>query len=209
MRRSETLRKIIHMLFSLLLVVPLLLRDYVEPGILYGAALAFGGVVYSMQVRGPPEWLRASMQLPQIRHLEVILESFERLVSMVERDYERRSGWLGLISGLIGGSSSYFIFGPRVIYGVIGLLLVDGISTIVGMNLGVRKIPFTNKTFEGTLAGFLSFLIALVFITGDLLVSLIVASASSLAELYGIEDNVAVPLTASALAYLMALPPIL
>ncbi|MCS7103699.1 MAG: hypothetical protein NZ992_07470, partial [Candidatus Korarchaeum sp.] len=167
-----------------------------------------GGVVYSMQVKGPPEWLRTSMQLPQIRHIETILESFERLVSMVERDYERRSGWLGLISGLIGGSSSYFIFGPHVTYGVLGLFLVDGISTIVGMNFGSKRVPFTAKTVEGTLAGFLSFLIALALITGDFLNALIVASVSSLAELYGIEDNITVPLTSSALAYLMVLPPL-
>ncbi len=206
MKKPETLRKLIHMLFSLLLASPLLLRDYVEPGIVYGAALALGGLVYSMQVKGPPDWLRTSMQLPQIRHLETIIESFERLVSMVERDYERRSGWLGLISGLIGGASSYFIFGPHVIYGVLGLFLVDGTSTIVGMNIGVREIPFTNKTAEGTLAGFLSFLIALVFVTRDLLASLIMASATALAELYGIEDNVTVPLVASAVAHMMALP---
>ncbi|MEM2811253.1 MAG: hypothetical protein QW187_05420 [Candidatus Korarchaeum sp.] len=208
MRESETLRKIIHMLFSLLLVIPLILRDYIEPGIIYGAALAFGGVIYSMQVKGPPEWLRASMQLPQIKQLESLIESFERLVSMVERDYERRSGWLGLMSGLIGGASSYFIFGFHVIYGVLGLLLVDGISTIVGMNIGVIKVPFTNKTVEGTLAGFLSFSVALTIITGNFSSSLIVASASSLAELYGIEDNITVPLVASALAYLVA-PPLL
>ncbi|MEM3371224.1 MAG: hypothetical protein QXO55_01230 [Candidatus Korarchaeum sp.] len=208
MRESETLRKIIHMSFSLLLVIPLILRDYIEPGIIYGAALAFGGVIYSMQVKGPPEWLRASMQLPQIKQLESLIESFERLVSMVERDYERRSGWLGLMSGLIGGASSYFIFGFHVIYGVLGLLLVDGISTIVGMNIGVIKVPFTNKTVEGTLAGFLSFSVALTIITGNFSSSLIVASASSLAELYGIEDNITVPLVASALAYLVA-PPLL
>lgn len=208
MRESETLRKIIHMLFSLLLVIPLIFRDYIEPGIIYGAALAFGGVIYSMQVKGPPEWLRASMQLPQIKQLESLIESFERLVSMVERDYERRSGWLGLMSGLIGGASSYFIFGFHVIYGVLGLLLVDGISTIVGMNIGVIKVPFTNKTVEGTLAGFLSFSVALTIITGNFSSSLIVASVSSLAELYGIEDNITVPLVASALAYLVA-PPLL
>ncbi|MEM4580948.1 MAG: hypothetical protein QW092_01135, partial [Candidatus Korarchaeum sp.] len=159
-------------------------------------------------VKGPPEWLRASMQLPQIKQLESLIESFERLVSMVERDYERRSGWLGLMSGLIGGASSYFIFGFHVIYGVLGLLLVDGISTIVGMNIGVIKVPFTNKTVEGTLAGFLSFSVALTIITGNFSSSLIVASASSLAELYGIEDNITVPLVASALAYLIA-PPLL
>lgn len=206
MRESETLRKIIHMILSLLLAAPLLLEDYIEPGIIYGAALAFGGVVYSMQVKGPPEWLRTSMQLPQIKQLESLLESFERLVSMVERDYERRSGWLGLMSGLIGGASSYFIFEYYVIYGVLGLFLVDGTSTIVGMNIGAIKVPFTNKTVEGTLAGFLSFSIALALITGNFFGSLIVASASSLAELYGIEDNIAVPLVASALAYLTSLP---
>lgn len=209
MRVEETLRKVIHMTFSLLLAAPLLLSSFIEPKVLYGAALAIGGIIYSMQVKGIPSWLRSSMQLPQIRQLESILESFERLINMVERDYERRSGWLGMISGLLGGTSSYFIFGPLAVYGILSLALVDGISTIVGMNVGRRKIPFSSKTIEGTLSGLLSFWLILFLLTGDASSSLVVAISSSISELYSLEDNIVVPLVASAFSYLMGLPPLL
>jgi dolichol kinase len=203
---GETIRKLIHVVFSLLLAIPLLLKDYIEPGAVYGAALAIGGIIYSTQVKGLPEWLKASMQIPQVRHLEVVIESFEKLIRMVERDYERRSGWLGMMSGLVGGASSYFIFGPSMIYGVLALVFVDGISAIFGMNFGRRIIPFSNKTIEGTLSGFLSFYIISILMTGRLLESLILAALSSVAELYGIEDNIAVPIVASATSYFLSLP---
>jgi dolichol kinase len=135
-----------------------------------------------------------------------VIESFEKLIRMVERDYERRSGWLGMMSGLVGGASSYFIFGPSMIYGVLALVFVDGISAIFGMNFGRRIIPFSNKTIEGTLSGFLSFYIISILITGRLLESLILAALSSVAELYGIEDNIAVPIVASATSYFLSLP---
>lgn len=206
MRPGETVRKIIHMIFSLLLSVPLMLSGFIDPGIIYGVILAIGGTVYSVQVKGIPSWLRAGMQLPQMRQIESVIESFEKLINMVERDYERRSGWLGLISGLIGGTSSYFIFGRHVIYGLLGLALVDGISTIVGMNMGIKKIPFSDKTIEGTVSGFLSFLVVLSLLTSDLTGSLMVAIFSSLTELYGIEDNITVPIVASASSYLIGMP---
>ncbi|ACB07907.1 phosphatidate cytidylyltransferase [Candidatus Korarchaeum cryptofilum] len=203
---GETIRKLIHVIFSLLLAIPLFLKGYIEPGIVYGAALALGGIIYSTQVKGLPEWLKASMQIPQVRHLEAMVESFEKLISMVERDYERRSGWLGMMSGLIGGASSYFIFGHHMIYGVLALVFVDGISAIFGMNFGRRGVPFSNKTIEGTLSGFLSFYIILIPITGKLIESLILAAASSISELYGIEDNISVPIVASAVSYFLGLP---
>ncbi len=203
---GETIRKLIHMIFSLLLAIPLFLKDYVEPGVIYGVALALGGIIYSTQVKGLPEWLKASMQIPQVRHLEVMVESFERLIRMVERDYERRSGWLGMMSGLVGGASSYFVFGPFMIYGVLALIFVDGISAIFGMNFGRRGIPFSNKTVEGTISGFSSFYIILILITGRLIESLILAAISSISELYGIEDNISVPIVTSAASYLLSLP---
>ncbi len=203
---GETIRKLIHMIFSLLLAIPLFLKDYVEPGVIYGVALALGGIIYSTQVKGLPEWLKASMQIPQVRHLEVMVESFERLIRMVERDYERRSGWLGMMSGLVGGASSYFVFGPFMIYGVLALIFVDGISAIFGMNFGRRGIPFSNKTVEGTISGFSSFYIILILVTGRLIESLILAAISSISELYGIEDNISVPIVTSAASYLLSLP---
>ncbi len=208
-RRNELLRKLIHIAFSSLLLAPLVLREMVDPGLVYAAAVAVGGWIYSVQVRGPPQWLRAGMQIPQPKGVEIVLESFNKLVSLVERDYERRAGWLGALSGLIGVSSSYFLFGRFTSYGIFALILTDGLSSIFGISLGRTKIPMSDGTLEGTLAGFLSYLIFLFLASGDPLLAFLIALSSTLAELYGGEDNISVPLVSALVAFLSGAPPLI
>ncbi len=209
MKVNEILRKLIHIAFSALLLVPIMLSPFLSPVVVYAAALAIGGWVYSMQVKGPPQWLRAGMQIPQPKGVEIVLDSFNRLVNLVERDYERRAGWLGALSGLIGVSSTYFLFGPLAVYGIIALILTDGFSSIVGISIGKTRLPMSDGTVEGTLAGFLSYLTALAYLTGDLYLSVIVATSSSIAELYGGEDNIAVPVVSTLVAFLSGAPHLL
>ncbi|MCD6348174.1 MAG: hypothetical protein J7L91_00930, partial [Candidatus Korarchaeota archaeon] len=143
MKVNEILRKLIHIAFSALLLVPVMLSPFLSPVVVYAAALAIGGWVYSIQVKGPPQWLRAGMQIPQPKGVETVLDSFNRLVNLVERDYERRAGWLGTLSGLIGVSSTYFLFGPLAVYGIIALILTDGFSSIVGISIGKTRLPMS------------------------------------------------------------------
>ncbi len=209
MRINEVLRKLIHIAFSSVLLIPLLFSSLIDPAITYAAALALGGWIYSMQVKGPPQWLKASMQIPQPRGMEVVLESFNHLVHLVERDYERRAGWLGALSGLIGVTSTYFLFGSLTFYGILALILTDGISSIVGILLGKARIPLSDGTVEGTLAGFLSYCGALVYLTGDLQLAISIATTSSIAELYGGEDNISVPIVSTLVAFLLGAPVLL
>ncbi len=207
-RRNELLRKLIHILFSSVLLIPMIVGDFLDPGLVYAVALAVGGWIYSVQVKGPPQWLRAGMQIPQPRGVEIVLDSFNRLVSLVERDYERRAGWLGALSGLVGVTSSYFLFGPLASYGIFALILTDGLSSIVGISLGRIRVPMADGTLEGTTAGLLSYLALLTFLTGDPYLSALVAVSASIAELYGGEDNIAVPIVSTLVAFLSGAPPL-
>ncbi len=208
MKINEILRKLIHISFSVVLLIPLILPPLIDPAVIYAGALALGGWIYSMQVRGPPQWLKTGMQIPQPRGIEVVLDSFNHLVRLVERDYERRAGWLGALSGLIGVSSTYFLFGILAFYGILALILTDGISSIVGILLGKIRIPLSDGTVEGTLAGFLSYYAALMYLTGNPQLALIIAIASSIAELYGGEDNISVPIVSTLTAFLLGAPSI-
>ena len=178
----------------------------IDPGVIYASALAVGGWVYAVQVRGPPRWLEMGLQAPQPKEVRLILESFNRLIEQVERDYERRAGWLGALSGLIGVTSAYFLFGALAAYGILGLILTDGLSSIFGISLGRRRIPMTDATVEGTVAGFISYALVLVVITRDPTISILIPAASSIAELYVGEDNITVPLAASLAAALTGAP---
>ncbi|MDK2384455.1 MAG: hypothetical protein QI199_06590 [Candidatus Korarchaeota archaeon] len=207
-KRNELLRKAIHILFSSILLAPMMVEDLIDPKLVYAAALAVGGWIYSVQVKGLPQWLRAGMQIPQPKGMEIVLESFNRLVSLVERDYERRAGWLGALSGLIGVSSSYFLFGSLASYGIFALILTDGLSSMVGISVGRIKIPMADGTLEGTAAGLISYLALLVGLTGDPFLAGLVAISSSVVELYGGEDNIAVPIVSSLVAFLSGAPPL-
>ncbi len=208
MKINEILRKLIHIAFSAVLLIPLALSPLIDPAIIYASALALGGWIYSMQVKGPPQWLKTSMQIPQPKGIEVVLDSFNHLVRLVERDYERRAGWLGALSGLIGVSSTYFLFGLLAFYGILALILTDGVSSIVGILLGRTRIPLSDGTVEGTLAGFISYYAVLAYLTGAPQLALIIATASSIAELYGGEDNISVPVVSTLIAFLLGAPPI-
>ncbi len=207
-KRNELLRKAIHILFSSILLAPMMFGDLIDPKLVYAAALAVGGWIYSVQVKGLPQWLRSGMQIPQPKGVEIVLESFNRLVSLVERDYERRAGWLGALSGLIGVSSSYFLFGSLASYGIFALILTDGLSSIVGISVGRVKIPMADGTVEGTAAGLISYLALLVSLTGDPYLAALVSISSSVAELYGGEDNIAVPIVSTLVAFLSGAPPL-
>jgi len=184
----------------------MLIGSIFDPSLIYAGILAMGGWIYSIQVRGRPRWLEAAMQIPQPRGIDTVLESFNRLINLVERDYERRAGWLGALSGLVGVSSSYFLFGNLASYGVLALILTDGLSSIVGLSMGRTKVPLADGTIEGTLAGFLSYFLLLLCFISDPYIAFLVALSSSIAELYGGEDNIAVPLAATLVAFLFNAP---
>jgi len=208
-KKNELLRKVIHILFSSVLLAPMMVMDLVDPKLVYAVALAVGGWIYSVQVKGPPQWLKAGMQIPQPKGVEIVLDSFNRLVNLVERDYERRAGWLGALSGLIGVSSSYFLFGSLASYGIFALITTDGLSSIVGISIGRIKIPMADGTVEGTAAGLISYLILLQCLIGDPYLAALIAVSSSVAELYGGEDNIAVPLVSTLVAFLSGAPPLI
>ncbi len=202
---SEVLRKIIHMVFSFLLLTPILIRDFLSPVVSYGILLLVAGWIYSVQVRGPPEWLNTFPLKQQIKGVDYILDQFNRYVSMVERDYEKRAGWLGVLAGIIGAVSSYLIFPETSFYGITSLALVDGFSSLVGKPLGRTRLPLTDGTLEGTLAGLLAYLTFLLLIGTPFISSLTISLAGVVAELYGGEDNVSIPVFTSAVAGLLHL----
>ncbi len=205
---SEILRKVIHIVFAFLLLIPQLLSELLDPMISYGLLLMIAGWIYSIQVKGPPEWLHTFPQWikqPQLKGVDFLLEQFYKYISMVERDYEKRAGWLGVLAGVIGVVSSYALFLQASFFGITALALVDGVSSIAGRLVGRTKIPLSDGTLEGALAGALSYLAFLMALGFNPLDSLVVSVAASLAELYGGEDNVSVPILASAVASLLHL----
>ena len=199
--KAEIMRKLVHMALSALMFLPYplsFLFNY-DPVGAYGLIMMSSAWLYAVRAKGVPEELK---RIIKVEGVDKIALQFISSLESLERDYERRAGWIGLLTGVIGIGSSYIIFRDCFIAGVLAMIFVDGISAIVGISIGRRRIPLSKGTLEGTLAGFLSYFLVMIFVI-DPIKSLIIAFFTSTAELYGIEDNISVPIVSSLLFLLL------
>ncbi|MGC9104079.1 MAG: hypothetical protein ACP5JF_04710 [Candidatus Methanodesulfokora sp.] len=201
--KAEILRKLVHMALSALMFAPFLLSSILkyDPVSAYGLIIVASAWVYAVRAKGIPKELGQMIKRVRIERMDRLASQFAVSIERLERDYERRAGWIGLLTGVIGIGGSYIVFRDCFIAGVLAMIFVDGISAIVGMSIG-RRIPLSKGTVEGTLAGFLSYFIAMTFITNPVK-SATIALLTSAAELYGIEDNLSVPMVSSLLLFLL------
>ncbi|MGB9631160.1 MAG: hypothetical protein ACPL09_04180 [Candidatus Methanodesulfokora sp.] len=202
--KAEILRKLVHMALSALMFAPFLLSSILkyDPVSAYGLIIVASAWVYAVRAKGIPKELGQMIKRVRIEGMDRLASQFAVSIERLERDYERRAGWIGLLTGVIGIGGSYIVFRDCFIAGVLAMIFVDGISAIVGMSIGRRRIPLSKGTVEGTLAGFLSYFIAMTFITNPVK-SATIALLTSAAELYGIEDNLSVPMVSSLLLFLL------
>ncbi|WP_054849772.1 hypothetical protein [Vulcanisaeta sp. JCM 14467] len=96
--------------------------------------------------------------------------------------------------------------GNYVIYGIISVIVYDTMSAIGGVLLGRVKLPFSNATMEGMLVGMASLAIVLFLFTNQLIGTFAITVVAALAEAYGFEDNLAIPVTTSLMAMALRLP---
>ncbi len=209
--RPEIIRKMIHMLFSIVMYLPLQISYFIkiDPVQFYAVVVAIVTWIYALKVKGPPPGIDLDEMRRKLREsgeqfkiIDKAISSVEQLIGDIERDYEKKSGWIGLLSGAIGISVSYILFGDLFIVGILALAVLDGIAAIVGISYGKNRIPFSHGTLEGTLSGALSYFLSLLLITSPLNAAIITITAS-IAELYGIEDNITVPITATATNFIL------
>ncbi len=110
----------------------------------------------------------------------------------------------GTINFFLGAYACLVLFGPYTAFvSVLILSFLDSFSTVCGMAFGRVRIR-GKKTFEGTLAGFLSALaVSSLFLPVQ--TTLPACAASSLTELYSpVDDNILIPLVAGTVLTLTA-----
>ena len=226
-------RKLIHLLLSILLIVPLVVgleEPYIE--IYYTVLLIGSSFLYIYQVKKPLisvvirstlEDARNNVRLNILRVAEMLnmttvkellvsmdkLEyTFSEFIKSVERDYERKWGYLGVLMGMVGVYASYVMVNTYAYYGVLALMFYDTFSALFGSLIGRTRMPYSNTTIEGIVMGALVFslvvgiLVGLNYLTWLYLVGIVLGVVES----YSGEDNLAIPVTASILAYLLRFP---
>ncbi|WP_054854714.1 hypothetical protein [Vulcanisaeta sp. JCM 16161] len=230
--KAMALRKLIHVVLSVFLIIPFIinLNAYGISTTLYFTLIALGvSVIYVIQVKRPIITIVLLDALTSARRsiLQQITKSpigsaipidtlddglmrlektVKELLESVERDYERRGGYLGILMGAIGVLISQLLTGNYVIYGIISVIVYDTMSAIGGVLLGRVRLPFSNATMEGALVGMASLAIVLSLLTNQVIGSLAITVVAALAEAYGMEDNLAIPVTTSLMAMALRLP---
>jgi len=229
----EALRKSIHLVLSLILLLPFILSSFgmdVDTAVFYSILSILALTWNAVQIKKPllrsevKNFMRESREkfFKEIKNflplksqvtshvldkidekIRVIEELVDSQLSAMERDYERRGGYIGLTYGVLGVTISYFLFGKYAFYGVVSLATVDLLATIVGGLAGAHKLPFTGKSFEGSLSGAILFFIVLVLIGIPPLNALILTIVAAIVEAYAIEDNLLLPLFVSLAAKLI------
>ncbi|MGC9152414.1 MAG: phosphatidate cytidylyltransferase [Vulcanisaeta sp.] len=226
------LRKLIHVVLSVFLIIPFIINinAYGLSTTLYFTIITLGvSVIYIIQVKRPIITLVLLDALTSARRsvlqqltkspissaipIEVLDDGLMRLektvkdlLESVERDYERRGGYLGILMGAIGVLVSQLLTGNYVIYGIISIIVYDTMSALGGTLIGRVKLPFSSATIEGMLVGMTALAIILYIFTNKLIGSLAVTVVAALAEAYGMEDNLAIPVTTSLIAMVLRLP---
>lgn len=215
--RSILLRKGLHITLCFVLLVP-----YTQLGssigidpLAYYALLAAAAatlnayqikrslLISKISVKAILDRFSASLTtIPEVASIMLRVEKLvEDLLRDVEREYERRSGYVGLTFGAIGTLTSYALFADHTLLGVLALMVVDPIAAVVGYKWGRLRIGENRRSIEGSVAAAASYLMLLVALGYDLPYSLILSIVASLTEAISVEDNLLIPLVVSAASY--------
>ena len=138
--------------------------------------------------------------------LEKLESSFNEQIRRMERSYEKVGGYIGVTLGIIGVAFSYAMVRDYTIYGIYALMIMDPVGAIIGIMYGRNRIPFSNATIEGAAAEFIVFTIFLVFaLSIDVYRSILIALIATVAEVFGVEDNLFIPVAVSLATYILGI----
>lgn len=241
---STLLRKIVHLVFSLLLLVPFtqtyrgffigLLSEGVDPTLITLTILLFSvAIINSIQIRIPnlrERFLRSSTDVRRkiaegieaiakgklyaeavegfMKFLTRYEEKFLEFISIIERDYELRYGYICITFALLSITMSYVLFDFRVIYGILALAVVDSVSSIITTftSWKTHKRLRLKHSYISIAITFSIFTFILYTISRDLPKSVVVSVIAIITELLSPEDNLTLPIATSFIAHALEMP---
>lgn len=218
----EVYRKLIHIILSLLLFLPFFLPlpkplniyNYYSLGLL-AAALINSFVVKRSKLSLELDTLRRELhrfadslgdkaRMP-LTILEEAINDFHKFVekqlALLERDYEKREGYVGLLYGMIGATISLLFDPCHTFYGIVALAVIDAVASLSSLSIW-RK----GKTAGGELIALTLYTILLLFLGMPLLQSLILSTISTITEYFSPEDNLTVPVITTVSAMMLGFP---
>ncbi len=225
--KGELLRKVAHVLFCFTLLIPYIGIISIPPLIYYTILAILAALINGIIVKKPllSKELVNFFENRRKKTIETILyttpqpfkhvieESLFRLEQLVqeqikrmEREYEKKGGYIGIVHGIIGVLTSAILFNDYTIYGIIALTVIDPIAATIGILYGRIRLPLAQGSLEGTLAAIIGLTFILTILDVNPEVAILISFFASLTELFSIEDNLTIPLVASLSAYLLSAP---
>ncbi len=185
MNGLEVRRQIFHLIAISLWLIPVLYLPYWVVVVLLLIAVAINLAV-----------------VVRFRPLYVVFSPF---IGLFERDRNLDKPGIQALYANLGVFISFLLFGKFAVVGVVALAVGDSFSNLVGMRWGRHRVFYNeDKSWEGVLAFFLSVYAVLVFFY-PVSLALMVSVVSSLLESFRlpVDDNLTIPVVASAVAYFM------
>lgn len=236
LRRQEVLRKLLHVLLSLLLLIPILepyreilssFTSFADPTLLTYTiltmvmllvnsiqikALRLSASMYALMREGRKKLLDHASRGFGSMHIADFIKSLDELmrkveegvtefVKSIERDYERRYGYVAASYALVSTLASYAIFGECALYGIIALATIDPLASIV--TVFSKKRLLLKHALESYLVALASFSAVTFVLTSDALASVLIALVGVIVEALSPEDNLTLPFCVSAASYLL------
>ena len=144
-------------------------------------------------------------QLEEInKAFDRIEENFNKFVSDIEREYERRYGYVAITFALLSIALSYALFSSYTMYGILALAVVDSVSAMITKIL--PKPRLYKHSLWSVVITYGAFLAVLAAAGAGIWKAMLIALVAVAAENLGIEDNLTLPIATSAIAYVLRAP---
>jgi len=135
------------------------------------------------------------------RELSRVEEWFEDVMYDYERRKEREAFPLqGPITLTLGILVALLVFPQHAMPAIAVLAIADAVSTVVGKFYGRHRLPINGKkSWEGSIAFFVSAVFVLMFFAGTREALLVAGIAAVVEGLPDLDDNITIPLAVAAL----------
>jgi len=237
--RIRIMRKIIHLIFSLLLLIPLtpIYREMtlkadpaIDPTLFaYTVIALISAIINSVQIKYPllkeyflhsaresrKKALEGINRVVEAKNISLFIEEIDKVLmkyeekfleflNSIERDYEKRYGYICITYALISTALGYALFRNSIIYGILSLAFIDSFTTIFTELTRNRSRMIFKHTLLSILISFTLFTLILLVFT-DIKEALILSLSAIIIELISPEDNLTLPFFVAYIAYLIGL----
>jgi len=144
------------------------------------------------QLRGPLKAFEEAM--------ENIFNFVEQQIELLERDYEKREGYVGLLYGIIGGVTSLLLSPCHALYGLLAIAVVDPAASLSNLAIG------REKSLAGDALAALAYSLLLLSLSTPAVGSVVLSLVAALAEYLSPEDNLTIPVFTTLAALALGLP---